>query len=465
MIKETREVIGPECPLGIRILAHEYMEGGYDLEESKIYAQRFEEAGLDFINVAVAPHSATVPQLPLIVPPGAFRYLNKGIKETVNIPIFASVRINDVTLAERILRNEEADFINMCRPILADPELPNKAREGRFEDIVPCIGCIECLGVAYEGGVCCTINPECGREREMKITPAAKKKRVVVIGSGPAGMETARVLKLRGHNVVLYEKEQELGGTFRLASVAPGKQDMALMVDYLSKQVRKLGVEVKCGKEVTAATIDNENADVLIIATGGIPRVPKIPGLEKSNKVISYKDVLMENEVVGQKVVIIGEGGIGCETAAFIAKKSAIDNDAALYLATWGAVSPEQAVSMANKPSKQITMTRRGKVVGEGITPYLRWNTVQSLRRFGIEMITDCEYKEINEKGLVITRDGEEILLEADTIVLAAGWDPNVKLIEQLKNKAPEVYAIGNVKEVKRIFFIMQEASRLARQI
>jgi 2,4-dienoyl-CoA reductase (NADPH2) len=134
MIKETREVIGLECPLGIRILAHEYMEGGYDLEESKIYAQRLEEAGLDFINVAVAPHSATVPQLPLTVPPGAFRYLNKGIKEVVNIPVFASVRINDVTLGERILRNEEADFINMCRPILADPELPNKAREGRFEE-------------------------------------------------------------------------------------------------------------------------------------------------------------------------------------------------------------------------------------------------------------------------------------------------------------------------------------------
>ncbi|MEE9202941.1 MAG: FAD-dependent oxidoreductase, partial [Dehalococcoidia bacterium] len=296
VVQAIRDEVGREYPLMVKISGDEYLQDGNHLEEAKYIARQLEALGVDALHVSPAGHDTSLPLTPGFVPKGAFLYLAKAVKDVVNIPVITA-HVGDMFLAERVLREGQADMIALGRSLLADPEIVIKAQEGRLEDIRPCIRC--CQGCydrvfTYIWGtetepVTCLLNPACGREREMEIRPAARQKRVMVVGGGPAGLEAARVLALRGHQVSLYEKAPYLGGQLRYASSPPGKEDFSNGIDYFSRQLKKLRVKVRLGREVTSRLVEKEAPDAVVIATGAAPVTPPIPGANGENVVQAWQ--------------------------------------------------------------------------------------------------------------------------------------------------------------------------------
>ncbi|MBA7709792.1 Cinnamate reductase [subsurface metagenome] len=323
--------------------------------------------------------------------------------------------------------------------MLADPEWPNKVKEGRLDDIIPCLGghegCIKRTMASKH--VSCAVNPACGLERESVITPAEKKKSVLVIGGGPAGMEAARIATLRGHNVTLWEEGDALGGNLIPASVPNFKQDYKRLLDYFRTQIRKLGITVKLGKEATPELVQAMKPDIVLIATGAKPIVPEIPGVAKGiekGKVVTAVNVLLDKKEVGESVVIIGAGLVGCETA--------------LYLAQQG---------------KKVTAVELYDAMRD-----IYWINAMHLRELlddaKVKILTYTNVLEITDEDVVIADEqGNRSTLEADSIVLAAGFEPTRELIEALQDKLPEVYAIGDCIESRRVLNAIWEGFRTAR--
>lgn len=466
IIQRVRHQVGQDFPIIVRFCAAELVPGGLGIEDAKRIGKTYELAGVDILDLQVAWHESRVPSVYMTVPRGAFVYLADAIKQEVNIPVIAVNRINDPLLAEEILKQGKADLIGMCRALLADPELPNKAAQGHFEDIRLCAGCLEgCL--AWANGdrlpVSCLVNPEVGREKDFMLKPAPKRKKVVVVGGGPAGLEAARVLALRGHKVTLYEREKELGGYLKLAALVPGKSELGYFIQYLVRQVEKLGVNIICGKEATVEVIARENPQAVVIATGSEPRLPDIPGINKKH-VVAFRDVLERKVKLGKKVVVIGAGGIGCETAIFVAKEGAVHPENMVFLLSTGAITAEEAINLA-KGKHDVTLVRRKGSIGGGVPRQVRWVILQELRALGVNTLTGLDYDEVTDDGLVIMQNGQKRLLPADTIVVAAGGEPEDSLYRALTGKAIELYHIGNAKQVRNCLSAVYEGAETARVI
>ncbi|MCK4823391.1 FAD-dependent oxidoreductase, partial [bacterium] len=291
IIKAIRGKVGKDYPLLVRICGHDMVSGSHTLKEQKTVAQEIEKAGADCINVNIGWEESPHPMLQMYVPRGAFVFLSNGIRSVVRIPVIGGIRVNDPLLAETILKEEKADLVTMCRPLIADPELPRKAMEGRLEDIRMCIGCNQrCLDNALTSvGVTCLVNVQAGREREFAIEPAPRSKKVLVIGGGPAGLEAARIAAIRGHEVKIIEKADKLGGKLNIGSIPPGKGELMLIPRYYSTLLPKLGVKVHLETEVTPKLIKDEKPEVVVVATGATPSTTKIPGVE-GNNVITAED-------------------------------------------------------------------------------------------------------------------------------------------------------------------------------
>lgn len=284
--------------------------------------------------------------------------------------------------------------------------------------------------------ITCTVNAALSREREYQITPAAKPKRVLVVGGGPAGMEAARVAALRGHQVTLCEKDAKLGGQLNLAVVPPTKRErLEPFANYLTTQIEKLNIEVRLGTEVTVALVEQLKPDAVVLACGINNLVPQIPGIDRPN-VVSYEDVLGEKAAVGNKVAVIGGELVGCETAEFLAERG-----------------------------KQVTMMRRGQRMATKVIPATRPALLNRLRSKGVTMITSVSYQEINDRGVVLTREGERDTVEADTVVLAAGASPNNELYRALEGKVQELYLIGDAVEPRSILEAVAEGARVGRAL
>lgn len=452
IVQSIKGACGKSFPVVVRHSGADYMEGSTTFEEVKVIAVAFEEAGADCINVGVGWHESRVPTVYHSAPRGAFAYLARGIKEAVKVPVVASNRINDPRLAEEILRQGCADMVSMARPLIADPHLPRKAKSGRVDEINMCVACNVCLDTIFgvEGGESfCSINPEAGRERELKLRKTARAKRVAVIGGGPAGLEAARVMALRGHKVTLYEQGPRLGGQLLQGVTIPGKGEFYNFINYMARQMEKLQVDVRLNSKATPEMIQKGRFNAVVVASGIKPRVPEIPGV-KSKKVVGYVDVLEGKAAVGSRVAIIGAGGVGCDVALKLAREGATSPDAAVYLAERGALRADEAVELTLK-GREVTLMRRGKYIGDLIGRTTRWAVLQELSKVGVRMLTGVQYKEINESGVLIEREGKEELVPVDTVVLCAGQEPNDYLFRRLKGKVSEIHLIGGAKEAAEL--------------
>lgn len=431
---------GTDFPVIYRYGLTHYLDGGRDIEEGLEIARRLEAAGFDALLID-AGCEETVQWIhpPTTMPPGCMVNLAARVKQVVRIPVIAVGKLGYPELAERVLQEGKADFIALGRPLLADPEWPNKVKGGCVEDIRPCIGDNEgCEArLANRLYLSCTVNPSTGMEKEFALEPAEEMRTVLVIGGGPAGMEAARVAALRGHKVTLWEKANALGGNLITASTPDFKQDYRRLVEYLIAQLRKGGVRVELGKEGTPELILEMQPDIVFVATGGTPIIPAIPGVDRAN-VLTAVDVLHGKQMVGKLVVVIGGGVAGSE--------------AALYLAQGG---------------KQVTVVEILDTVAQGI--YHRDNRIHLLELLSqakVKILTQTSVLEIAEGGVrVVDRDGVTTTLPAETVVLAVGFRPNDELCKALATKLPEVHCVGDCLAPRKVIDAIWEAFRTARRV
>jgi len=439
VIQAIKRGAGNDFPLTYRLALTHYLEGGREVEEGLEICRRLEAAGVDALGIDGGSYEARYWAIPPTTqPPGCMVNLAEMAKKVVKIPIITVGKLGYPELAEKILQEGKADFIALGRPLLADPEWPNKVKEGRLEDIRPCIGDNEgCLGRATEGKyLSCTVNPMTGVERRLSLRPAEKKKSVIVVGGGPAGLEACRVAALRGHQVTLWEKAAVLGGNLIPASVPNFKQDYKGLVDYLSTQVEKLGVNIELGKEAKPRLIQERKPEVVFIATGGTAIIPAIPGVKRRN-VATAVDMLLGRTEVGERVVMIGGGLVGSEAALYLAQKG-----------------------------KKVTIIEILSEVMQDVFMCNRQHLLKLLSDNDVKILTDTRVTEIIEGGVIVDKkDGNRSNLEADTILLAVGLKPNKGLAEAVVDKVPEVHSIGDCVEPRRVINAIWEGFRTARLI
>ena len=465
VVRRIRESVAPGFPISYRTCGDEFMKGGNRQAEMKVIVQAMEKAGADVINVTAGWHQSFIPLITMDVPRGAFVYLAQGIKQVVGVPVIACNRINDPFLAEQILLNHQADMIGMGRALLADPELPHKAAEGRFREIRPCVACNQrCLDAAFSmQQISCAFNPATGREREFALVPAEKRKKVFVIGGGPAGMEAARTLALRGHRVTLYEKADKLGGQLALAAVPPGRGEFARAIGYMSNELERTGVRVHLGTEVTSDTVAREKPDAVVVATGATPLRPDLPGIDRANVVCAH-DVLQGKVETGDRVVVIGGGAVGMETALFLAKKGSITAEAAAFLASGGALDADTAIRLTRQ-GKKVTILEMLDRIGQDMGITTRSSLRLSLRLHNVEVIARATAERVTHSGVIYTRDGEKKLAEADTVVVATGSNAETGLVDTIQGSVPEVYTVGDCVSPRTVSEAIEEAALIARKI
>ncbi|MGC5326678.1 FAD-dependent oxidoreductase [Brevibacillus sp. SYSU BS000544] len=464
--KRVKEAVGKEYPVIFRMSGLDLIPESTTMEETQAFAKMLQQAGVDALNIGIGWHESQVPTIYMTVPRGSFVWVAQQIKAVVSIPVVVSNRINDVRLAEEILRTHSVDMVSMARPFLADPYIVKKSEAGKFDDVNTCIACNQaCLDHVFSGlPASCLVNPVAGRELELPLAPADVKKTVAVVGAGPAGLEAARVLAERGHQVVLFDKSPEIGGQLLYAKQVPGKTEFNETLRYYRVQLHKLGVDIRLGQEVAAEELLAEGFEEVVLSTGVSPRQLDLPGADLPH-VVSYTDVFEGKAKVGRRVVIIGAGGIACDLSHLLLNSGGIREEATQYLVGYRILDPKN-VHRYSLSGRKITMLRRGKHVGTGLGKTTRWATIATLKHHGVEMITQIDYKEITPEGVTIIRNGEEEFISADTVIIAAGANSNTQLSEELQDKV-RYHIIGGAKtagelDAKRAIY---EGTIIGRQI
>lgn len=439
IIEAVKKSAGKDFPVIYRFSLTHYFPGGREVEEGLEIARRLEAAGIDAFHIDAGCYEVRYwASPPPTQPPACMVDLAEKVKEVVRVPIIAVGRLGYPDVADRVLRERKADFIALGRALLADPEWPNKVREGRLDEIRPCIGCYEgCMErINQRKYISCAVNPMTGMEREFAIKPAIKKKTIMVVGGGPAGMEAARIAALRGHTVSIWERGKVLGGNLKPASVPYFKKDYESLLKYLSTQLEKLGVSGHLEKEVTPDLIEELQPDVLFIATGGVPIIPQIPGVGRRN-VATAIDILAGKKEVGDSAVIIGGGLVGCETALHLANKG-----------------------------KRITVVEVLDSVARDMFFINRMHLLELLSKTGTRILTEIQVLEIVEEGIwVVDKKGMKSFIEGKTVVIAVGLMPNRELPNTLKQNTREVYSIGDCVEPRKVMNAIWEGFRMARWV
>lgn len=451
IVRRTREAVGPNFIIIFRLSMLDLVQGGSTWPEVVQLAKELEKAGVTIINTGIGWHEARIPTIATMVPRAAFTWVTRKMKGEVSIPLITTNRINDPQVAEDIISRGDADMVSMARPFLADSHLVKKAEEGREDEINTCIACNQaCLDHVFQRKiVSCLVNPRACHETELNYTPTSNKKKVAVVGAGPAGLAASTVAAQRGHHVTLFEAGNEIGGQFNIAKQIPGKEEFNETIRYFDTLIKKHGVDLKLNTRADEKSL--EGFDEVLIGTGIKPRTPQIPGIDHP-MVLGYLDVLRDKKPVGKRVAIIGAGGIGFDVAEYLTHEGeSTSQNLAAFLEEWGIDAKNEVrggvEGMIPKPEASprevYLLQRKESKVGAGLGKTTGWIHRLALKNKNVQMINAVQYQKIDDKGLHILVGGQPELLEVDNVVICAGQTSNNELYEPLKAKGINVQLMG----------------------
>ncbi|MEV1053419.1 NADPH-dependent 2,4-dienoyl-CoA reductase [Streptomyces sp. NPDC049887] len=449
IVRRTRERVGDDFIIVYRLSMLDLVPGGSSLDEVVALAKEIEAAGATIINTGIGWHEARIPTIATSVPRGAYTWVTRKLMGAVSVPLVTSNRINTPEVAERVLAEGRADMVSMARPFLADPEFVAKAREDRAETINTCIGCNQaCLDHTFSGRITsCLVNPRACHETELVLSPTRLRKRLAVVGAGPAGLAFSVSAAERGHEVTLFDAAGEIGGQLNIAKRIPGKEEFEETLRYFRTQLELRGVEVRLGTFVTPELLTGY--DEIVVATGVTPRTPAIEGVDHRS-VVSYLDVLRDGAEVGERVAVVGAGGIGFDVAEFLTDGGeGASLDPETYFRQWGVDTGYaergglRAPERPRSPRTVHLLQRKSSKVGAGLGKTTGWIHRTELKHRGVTMVAGAAYDRIDDEGLHITVDGAERTIPVDTVVLCTGQEPRRDLYEELTAAGRTVHLIG----------------------
>ncbi|MGA7439986.1 MAG: NADPH-dependent 2,4-dienoyl-CoA reductase [Luteibacter sp.] len=451
IVRRMREAVGPDFIIIYRLSMLDLVDNAQPWDDIVTLGQKIEAAGATIINTGIGWHEARVPTIVTSVPRGAFTWVTQRMKGNVGIPLVTTNRINMPDVAERILAQGDADMVSMARPLLADPQWVNKAKANQAQTINTCIACNQaCLDHVFKNRLAsCLVNPRACHETELKILPATAKKRVAVVGAGPAGLAAATTLAERGHAVTLFDRASEIGGQFNMAKRIPGKEEFHETLRYFGHRLDATGVEQRLGTDVSVESLADSGFDTVLLATGVLPRALGIEGASHP-KVLSYLDVLHGNQPVGAKVAIIGAGGIGFDVAEFLTEAApSPTTDVARWSKEWGVdmtmATPGGLMKAAPEaPERQVWLLQRSEGrPGGRLNKTSGWVHRATLKNKKVQMFGGVSYERIDDEGLHVTMDGKAHVLPVDNVIVCAGQEPNRALHDGLLARGVDVRLIG----------------------
>ena len=457
IVGRLREAVGPNFIVIYRLSMLDLVENGNTWQETVRLAKAIQEAGATLINTGIGWHEARIPTIALPVPRAAFAWVTKKLKAEITIPVIASNRINTPAVAEEILARGDADLVSMARPLLADPHFIRKTETGRTDEINVCIACNQgCLDRIFSGKrASCLVNPRACYETEIKVEPAAKKRRIAVVGSGPSGLACAAAAAERGHEVHLFEQAGEIGGQFNLAKRIPGKQEFQETIRYYGRQLELHGVRLFLQRKIGNRDLLREEFDEVVLATGITPRIPAIPGIDHP-KVLGYEEVLRQKRPVGSTVAIVGAGGIGFDIAEFLThphpaslqsieafrREWGIDGS----LQSPGGIADDRSGDSPKAVRTVYLLQRKPGRPGKNLAKTTGWIGRRTLQKRKVHMIGGVAYDRIDDQGLHISVAGESKILYVETVVVCAGQNSRRELFDELQDSGKKPHLIGGAK-------------------
>ena len=435
VLRSVRQRVGSGFPVICRLSGDEYVAGGLNVEDTRQIAKLLEKEGADALHISACnAASGFLNHPPYYVTEGVFVHLAEAVKAQVDIPVITVGRIRNPLMADQIIAGGKADLISMGRALIADPRLPQKAKEGRLAEIIPCISCNKCIQTLRMDSVRCSVNPETGNEGRFRYSKADRSKQVWVIGGGPGGLKAAEIAALRGHQVKIFEKKNELGGRVRLGANPPQKQVLNEFIDYLVRRVKSLGITIEMGKAFTSDMLEPVKPDVVIVATGASPQFPNWKGIEESGA-LSVDDVLADGADIGARVLVVGGGGTGAEIA-----------------------------DLLSEIGKKVTLVEMLEDIASDLVNHLQHYLKQRLTQKGVAVLTSTRVKALG-KGYVMIEDASGVrkLDDFDTIVLALGSEKsNDAIYKNLEGKVSELHVIGDARQPREIVDAVYEGEEIA---
>ena len=453
VIEKVKAVLGDKTPLILRLGADDFVPGSNTLEDSMAFAPLAQQAGVDLFNVTGGWHETKIPQLTGDLPRGGLSYLGKGIRSVVSVPVMMCNRVTDPTTAEKLLALGRADLVGFGRPLIADPDLPNKALAAQAEQIRPCMACNQgCLAnTFFDRPITCLVNGICGRELQYPIAPAQTPKKILVIGGGPAGCEAALRAASRGHHVTLMEQAQALGGQLRQVVNVPARQEFRTLLSFYETNLPRVGVAVRLGK--TATVEDAKGYDKVIVATGGTPNHTELPTTSDAIPVYTSRQVLSGEIMAGKNVVVIGGSYIGCFTAQYLAREGAMSPDELFFSMTHNSDTMEHILSRLNHSDRNVVLLEKGKKIGLGFESGTSWPVLGELGRLGVPFLKNTLVTAITVSGVDATetkKDGTQVShhYDADCVIVASGVHSDDALTAQLTAAGIDAVSIGNCHQL-----------------